>query len=131
MKNIKFSLILIAAALVITASSCTTSQVAADENAPRGRQVGNRIYLDDPYAGTIVLERDPYTGRYYDVTYGQGGLYGYNPYYNSRYNDPYYNRGMYGGRRVVTQPRQQQPTEQQKREYQQNREEARRKVLGN
>lgn len=126
MKITPLFFILFAAVVAFTAVGCTTSQMAADNNYPEDRQIGNRIYINDPYAGTIVLERDPYTGRYYDVTYGAGsGYYGYSPY-NSRYSNSYYYRNRYPRTRVTPQ----QPTQEEQQQYQQNREEARKKILG-
>lgn len=106
---------------------------------PSSRAANNRVYVEDPYRGVVVLERDPYTGRYYEVS-------PYGTYYGSSrvYNDRYYDRYGYGygyprtydtrssrtQRPRVTQPVQQ-PTQEQLREREKNREEARRKVLGN
>jgi hypothetical protein len=129
MKSFNY-LIVLAAILVTGLVSCTTSQMATDENEQVGRQVGNRLYIDDPYRGTVVLERDPYTGRYYDVTsrYGYGYSNGYDYPYTSRRYSPYYrNSDRYYGRTYQTP---QQPTEEQKRQYQQGRDEARKRVLG-
>jgi hypothetical protein len=84
MKNIKFLLGLFA--VVIIMASCVTTQSAMydDMDDPRTQQIGNRIYMQDPFYGTVVLERDPYTGRYYDVTFGQ------------RFGTGYYGRPMAG-----------------------------------
>jgi hypothetical protein len=132
MKNIKFVLGLISVVLVL--ASCVTTQNAMDDDMvdPRSQQVGNRLYVQDPFYGTVVLERDPYTGRYYDVTFGGRPGFGY------------YNRNMYGAvpnrvitNRVVTDRGTidnrrnvivQQPPRRQ--EIPTNREEVRRKVLG-
>lgn len=116
-----------AVVLAVFTVGCTTSQWAADDRDDRydrSRQTANRIYIDDPYAGVVVLERDPYTGRYYDVTYGNGA-YGYDPYYRGRYANPYMR-----GNRYPTRVTRQQPTEEQRQERQQSREEARKRVLG-
>ena len=127
MKNIKFLLGLLAVVMIM--AGCATTQGAMEDNGdvndPRTQQIGNRLYLQDPYYGTVVLERDPYTGRYFDVTYGSRfgtGLYGAGPYGAYRGG---VNRGYYGRRGVVVQqpaaPRQ---------EVRPNREETRRKILG-
>jgi hypothetical protein len=132
MKNSRLLFILLAVAVAVTSVSCTTTQNASEESYEGARQVGNRLYIDDPYRGTVVLERDPYTGRYYDVT----NSYGYN--YGSRYNSPFgydntyrnsrysrtYDRGTY-------QRPQPQPTEDQRKNWENQRQEARKKVLGN
>src|SRR3954469_8426138 len=109
MKRSNFLLVAIALVLTITAVSCTTLTGTQDDyyNGQEARVYGNRVYVDDPYRGTVVLERDPYTGRYYEVnpygSYGNrnyrvynsnGGYYGRNNGYrnNNRYNG---NRGSY------------------------------------
>ncbi|WP_121354624.1 hypothetical protein [Flavisolibacter nicotianae] len=131
MKNIKFLLGLLTVVLIMT--SCVTTQGAADDEYldTRGTQrIGNRVYMQDPYYGTVVLERDPYTGRYYDVTYGSGYGTGYSrsyPYggYNRGYNRSYSRGGGVYQRGGTVQ---QAPS---REEIRQNRDEARRKVLGN
>ena len=132
MKNIKFLLALFT--IVVIAASCATTQGAMDDeyiNDPRAQQVGNRVYLQDPYYGTVILERDPFTGRYYDVTYGTryGSRYSGSPYggnrvyrYNNRGGN--YNRGG----NIQIQPQQQTPS---RKEVQQSNPQARRKILGN
>jgi hypothetical protein len=131
MKNIKFLLGLLT--VVVIMASCATIGGATDdeylENSTTQR-VGNRVYVQDPYYGTVVLERDPYTGRYYDVTYGSRygtGYYGGSPYggYN-RGNSRVYSRGGGGAYRGGT--IQQGPS---REAIRQNRDEARKKVLGN
>src|SRR5215203_4976485 len=88
MKSVKFLLAIFTAAVVM--ASCATTQNTSGEefDESNARRVGDRVYVDDPYYGTVVLERDPFTGRYYDVTNGNRG-YSYSPY--NRYNT--YNRG--------------------------------------
>jgi hypothetical protein len=140
MKNIKFLLGLLT--VVIVMASCATTQGMMDDSDfdnPRTQQVGNRVYMQDPYYGTVVLERDPYTGRYYDVTYGARPGYGYG-YPRGGYNRGAYNRGGYYNRGSVNNRggnygsgngnvvRPQAPTRDQ---VQPNREEARRRILGN
>lgn len=131
MKSIKFLLGLLTIVLVM--ASCAATQGATYDdyaNAPGSQQVGNRLYVQDPYYGTVVLERDPVTGRYYDVTYGSRfgtgyyGGYGANPYGNYRNNRVYRRSGgNYNGGTI-----QQGPSREQ---LNQHREETRRKVLGN
>ena len=125
MKSVKFLLAIFTAAVVM--ASCATTQNASgedyDEN--RTRRIGDRVYVEDPYYGTVVLERDPFTGRYYDVTYGYRG-YGspyntWNSYRGYRNNARYY-RNNSGGT-INQRPAQEQSP--------QKREEARRKILGN
>jgi hypothetical protein len=126
MKSVKFLLAIFTAAVVM--ASCATTQGASGEDyddLDGNRRIGNRVYVEDPYYGTVVLERDPFTGRYYDVTHGYRG-----------YSTPY-NRGYYRGYRTA--PRvyrnnsrggtiQQRPAQKQPPV---NREEARKKILGN
>lgn len=136
MKRFNFLSVVIAAVLVVAAVGCTTMRESGDEYYERP-QASNRIYVDDPYRGVVVLERDPYTGRYYEVSsfgnyYGNSRYYGgnYDRYgYNDRYrNDSRYNRRTQYPR--VTQPPQR-PTEEQIRDREKTRDEARKKVLGN
>jgi hypothetical protein len=85
MKRFNFLLAAIALVLTITAVSCTTMAGSQDNYYDQNARVyGDRIYVDDPYRGTIVLQRDPRTGRYYEVS-------GYSPYYNN-YGSDYYGR---------------------------------------
>jgi hypothetical protein len=125
MKNVKFLLALFTAAVLM--ASCATTESASGEDyddLERSRRIGNRVYVDDPYYGTVVLERDPFTGRYYDVTYGYGGMY------RSPYNT--FNRGFRTYPRVYRNNGggtiQQKPAP---RSAPVNREAARKKILGN
>ena len=137
MKRFNFIPAVIAIVLMITAASCTTMTGTQDEYYERSQ--ANRIYVEDPYRGTVVLERDPYTGRYYEVN-----SYGYNNrvyrsnngyYGNSNYgrNNRYRSNNGYNPRSTSPRVNQnnQQPTEEQKRDQQIKRDEARKKVLGN
>ena len=126
MKNVKFLLAIFTAAVLM--ASCATTQSASGEDyddLDGTRRIGNRVYVDDPYYGTVVLERDPFTGRYYDVTYGYGG---YRSPYSTinrgyRTNTRYYrNNGRSIG--TVERPAQREATPV-------NREAARKKILGN
>lgn len=131
MKNIKFLLGLFAAVIVMASCATTQGTMGDDYDNPRSQQIGNRIYMQDPYYGTVVLERDPFTGRYYDVTYGSRYDYGYGRRYGG------YNRGggrvygggvnrNYGGNGNVVRP--QSPS---REDIRQDREATRKKVLGN
>ena len=134
MKSIKSLFAFVIIAVLIT--SCVTTQDALGEDYNddlRTQQSGNRLYVEDPFYGTVVLERDPFSGRYYDVTNGYRGLgFPYNGLNNRRYgtynrNYGTYNRS-YGNRNIGTiqrpAPQPQQPT-------QQTREDARKIILGN
>src|SRR4051812_40291834 len=88
MKRFNFIQAVIAVVLMITVASCTTMTGTQDEYYERGQ--ANRVYVEDPYRGTVVLERDPNTGRYYEVN-----SYGYdNRVYRS--NNGYYGNSSYG-----------------------------------
>lgn len=130
MKNIKFLLGLFSIITVMV--SCATTQDAMEDDMMddrRTQQMGNRLYVQDPFYGTVVLERDPYTGRYYDVTYGSRlgtGFYGYpNSGFRGRYNQGFYGRGGGGFRGNVIQ---QSPS---RDDIQKNKEATRKGVLGN
>ena len=130
MKRFPFLPVVLALVLAVTAFSCTTLQEAdRDEYYERVSSSPNRIYVDDPYRGTVVLERDPYTGRYYDVNaYGYGSRYGYG-------NDRYYVRNVYSrsNTRVYRTPQRNTPpapSQEQIRQKEQNKQEARNKILG-
>ena len=52
------------------------------------RPVARRVYIEDPYRGMVLLERDARTGRYYEANgygYGRTYYYGNGPYLD--YND--------------------------------------------
>ena len=128
MKNVKFLLAIFTAAVLM--ASCVTTESASGEDyddLERTRRIGNRVYVDDPYYGTVVLERDPFTGRYFDVTYGYRGI-----------GSPYNSWNMYRGYRTA--PRvyrnnsggtlEQRPIRKEA-PAPINKEEARKKILGN
>jgi hypothetical protein len=140
MKRFNFLLMAIAAVLTITAVGCTTMAGTQDDyySGQETRVYGNRVYVDDPYRGTVVLERDPRTGRYYEVTPSYNGYYG-DRVYRSRSYDPYYSSPSYGRRSnggyyrnnnsgsTQNSQNNQRPTEDDRK----TRDEARKKVLGN
>jgi hypothetical protein len=138
MKRFNFLSVAIAVVLMITAVSCTTMAGTQDDYY-RGRDTrayGDRIYVEDPYRGTVVLERDPRTGRYYEVSPYSNGYYG-SRVYGSRAYDPYYGSPYYGRRSTGGYSRNnnssnnnqnnQKPTEDDRK----TRDEARKKILGN
>lgn len=130
MKNLKFLLALFAVVVVMASCASTQGAFGDDYDNPRSQQIGNRVYMQDPYYGTIVLERDPYTGRYYDVTpgsrFGYSHGYPYGSYYN-RSNRVYRgNNRNYGGNGNVVRPKQ--PS---REEIRRDRDATRNKVLGN
>lgn len=125
MKRFNFLSVAVIAVLMVFAVGCTTLQEGAGgyyEDAPP-----SRTYRQAPYGTNqvIVVERDPYTGRYYQVSpYGHYG----SPYDNFGYGYPAsprgHNRGGYyrgntrpsvnhgsrpglGNNQVITQPQRQ------------------------
>ena len=126
MKSRNLFSVVIAALLLVTAVSCTSTRdiYQEDDGYRTSRQVPDRILVDDPYYGTIVMERDPYTGRYYQVgSYGQSA-YGYDRYRDSRY---YRN---YPRRQVIYQQSNDTRNEQSPEQKEASRQAARKKVLG-
>jgi hypothetical protein len=134
MKRFNFLPVVVAFVLMITAVGCTT-MTGAEDGYSRSR--ADRVYVDDPYRGTVVLERDPYTGRYYEVnpygSYNTRTYRGSNGYYGRTNNSRYYNRNYRTNREVYERGNQntQRPTDDQIKDRQKSRDEARRKVLGN
>jgi hypothetical protein len=136
MKRFNFLSLVVALVLTVAAVGCTTMRETEDGYYETPRSTANRVYVDDPYRGTVVLERDPFTGRYYEVnSYGTG--------YNNRnyrgYNNGYYGNGYHGrttnrtysrGGSYNNSQQNQQPSEEQIRAQQKSREEARKKILG-
>jgi hypothetical protein len=121
MKNTHLLSTVVLGLLMVFAVSCTTMQTPAGSDYEQPAAAANapsRLYVEDPYnwGRTIVLERDPFTGRYYQVTPYSNRVSAYDSryyndrYYNNRYNDRYY-RG-YPSR--STQPQADQRTSEQK-----------------
>ena len=130
MKNFSLLSAVIAVMLTVTAVSCTTAQGGYDDEYYNtyDRRTPNRVYVDDPYYGTVILERDPYSGRYYQVS-----PYGYSYRNNTRYNKVYSrnrNNYYYRNNQNTNTRNNQGQTEQQKKDWEKQRNEARKKVLG-
>jgi hypothetical protein len=130
MKNFSLLSAVIAVMLTVTAVSCTTAQGGYDDEyySTYDRRTPNRVYVDDPYYGTVVLERDPYSGRYYQIS-----PYGYSYRNNTRYNKVYSrnrNNYYYRNNQNTNTRNNQGQTEQQKKDWEKQRNEARKKVLG-
>lgn len=133
MKRFNFLPVVVAFVLMITAVGCTTMTGTEDGYYERGR--AQRVYVDDPYRGTVVLERDPYTGRYYEVNpYGSYNtrIYRGNNGYYGRNNSRYYDRNYRSDRDTYQRSNQnnQRPSDDELKDRQRSRDEARRKVLG-
>ena len=139
MKNIKFLIGFFAVVLLVgCVPTRGTMMDDYDYDDPRARQMGNRVIMQDPLYGTVILERDPYTGRYFDVTPGSRFGNGYGVPHGGYYrggggvyrNAPPVIRGgtnrNYGGNGNVVKP--QTPS---REEIRADREATRRRVLGN
>ena len=145
MKQNNFLSMALIAVLMVMAVGCTTMQGVQDDGYYDTRTAQNatsRVYVEEPYrpGRTILMERDPFTGRYYEVNpygniYNQGySTYpAYDPRYNNRqvYRDRRYdnrrNNNTYPSRGQVYQQPQQSP--EQRREIE-KRKEAKDAVLG-
>ena len=130
MKRFPFLSMALIGVLMVVAVGCTVPYETAGGGYYEDR-VDNGSYYGSPYGNNvIVVERDPYTGRYYEVSpygssvypYGGRGVYttprGNSRYYNNRdtrYNNNVRNGGSY--RNDNTQYRQQQ-TEQRQQQRQ-------------
>jgi hypothetical protein len=137
MKPFNFLSVAIAVVLMVTAVSCTTMAGTQDDyyNGRSTRAYGDRVYVEDPYRGTVVLERDPRTGRYYEVSPYYNGYYG-SRYYGTRAYDPYYGSPYYGRRsggysRNNNSPNKNQNNQRPAENDRKTRDEARKKILGN
>src|SRR5215217_5234713 len=96
MKRSFFLQMVVLATLVVTAVSCGMPIGATGDYYEEAPARGN-VYYGDPYYGgvnTIIVERDPFTGRYYQVS---PGLYGTGVYARPAY--PYGARGNGNNRR--------------------------------
>ncbi len=81
------------AVIMVVAVSCSTMQRTTDDYYATDEPA--RRYMYNSYGNqVIVLERDPYTGRYYQVSpygYYSGSPYSNDyRYYNRNYNNRYY-----------------------------------------
>src|SRR3712207_1867934 len=79
MKRFPFLQVVVLAVLLVTVASCSVPMGTSGEYYEDAPARGN-VYYGDPYYGntnTIIVERDPYTGRYYQVSpRGYGSVYG-------------------------------------------------------
>ena len=126
MKRFPFLQVAVMVALMVTIVSCTLPQQASggyyEDNGPSRRNAyyGNQYYGND----VIIVERDPYTGRYYQVSpYGTSASpYGF---YSSPYNSRYYRGDSY-----YSTPRQNRQSQEQSAEGQRRMGEAKESILG-
>jgi hypothetical protein len=146
MKRFSFLQVGLLAALMVAMASCAVPMGGTGdyyEDAPTRRNA----YYGDPYYGgvnTIIVERDPFTGRYYQVAPGPyGRVYGAPAYpyggrnysrgrnYNNRNNNAGRTNGYYKTY-PQAQPRQMQPQQSpaQRQQVQQQRQDAKDAILG-
>jgi hypothetical protein len=119
MKKFKLVHILTMLSLVVVLASCGLTQPGYGDEGYSDRPVRSRSVYTDPYYGNTTIVRDPYTGRYYEVT--PVSPYGYDTYsspYGSYGNGRYYGRNSSRGysnnsprRSQSSQVQQQQPRE--------------------
>lgn len=140
MKQLSFLHVGLLVVLMVTMVSCgLPKEITSEyyEEVPARRN----IYYGDPYysgLNTIILERDPFTGRYYQVGPGlYNGIYGtpIYPYNSRRYNlDRHYNNRTNTSRRngyYQTFPQKQlQQTPAQREQIRREREQAKETILG-
>lgn len=140
MKRFSFLQVVVLALLLVSVVSCGVPMGASSdyyEDAPARRNV----YYSDPYYGgvnTIIVERDPFTGRYYQVSpvyygtpvygYGKRPNYGGRPYNNNRNTNSGRGNGYYKTYPQVRQQPQQTPA--QRQQVEQQRKEAKDAILG-
>ena len=106
MKKFNFLSLLAGLVVIVTLASCGMTQPGYGDEQYPDRTVRSRSIYSDPYYSGTQIVRDPYTGRYYEVTpispgydtygypYGSYGTYGSNPYYgrSGRYSTNYPSR---------------------------------------
>ena len=98
MKKFNFLSLLVGLVIIVTLASCGMTQPGYGDEQYPDRTVRNRSIYSDPYYGRTQIVRDPYTGRYYEVT--PVSPYGYDAYsspYGSYGNSRYYGRGSSRG----------------------------------
>jgi hypothetical protein len=110
MKNFNFLSTGIIALLMVATVGCTTLRGGEYDEYSEDRS-SRRVYVDPSYYGSdqIIFQRDPFTGRYYQVS-----PYGYSPGRSSYYDRNYSNRN-YNYRDNRNQPTQEQRAESQKK----------------
>lgn len=138
MKRFPFLSAALIAVLMVVAVGCTIPYDTAggyyEDRPDRGGYYGG--YSNSPYgSNVIVVERDPYTGRYYEVSpygatpYGYGGGRGvyvaprnntrYNNNRDTRYNNTVRDGGSYRNNEVQRQQQTQQREQQRQAEAKQ------------
>lgn len=113
MKRFNFVHVLSMLVLVVILASCGFTQPGYGEDYSDRPVRSRQIYSDPYYGNATTIVRDPYTGRYYEVT--PVGPYGYDTYSSYSGNNRYYGRGNNRGysnnsprrSQTTTQPQQQ------------------------
>lgn len=122
MKNFNFLSMGVMALLMVVAVGCTTMRGTSGEYDEYSEdRTSRRVYVDPSYYGSdqIIFQRDPFTGRYYQVNpYG---------YYSGR--SSYYG-GNYSNRNYNYRDNRNQPTQERRAESQKKVNEARKIILG-
>lgn len=98
MKRFNFVHILSMLVLVVILASCGITQPGYGEDYSDRPVRSRQVYSDPYYGNATTIVRDPYTGRYYEVT--PVSPYGYDVYaspYGSYGNSRYYGRGSSRG----------------------------------
>ncbi len=134
MKQASFLQVVFFAVLLVVSASCGVPMGASGDYYEEAPARGNRYY-GNSYGGTntIIVERDPFTGRYYQISPGgvYGGIYGAPAY---PYNQPrYYGRNNSSRSNVYYRKypqRQPQQTPQRREQVRRDREQARETILG-
>jgi hypothetical protein len=91
MKKFNLVHVLTMLVLVVVLASCGFTQPGYGDEQYPDRTVRSRSIYTDPYYGSTQVVRDPYTGRYYEVTPVSPYGYGYDSY-GSYGNSRYYGR---------------------------------------
>ena len=93
MKNFNLVQILGMLLVVVVFASCGLTQPGYGEDYEDRPVRGRQIYSDPYYNSGTTIVRDPYTGRYYEVT--PVSPYGYDPYLSNPYGSTYGNSRYY------------------------------------
>ena len=94
MKRFNFVHVLSMLVLVVILASCGFTQPGYGDEGYSDRPVRGRQVYADPYYGNTTIVRDPYTGRYYEVTpVSPNGYDTYGSRYGTYEDNRYYGRG--------------------------------------
>jgi hypothetical protein len=98
MKRFPFLQVAVMVALMVVVVGCSMPRSVAGGYYEDSEPTNRNGYYGNTYGGNvIVVERDPFTGRYYEVS--PYGVYGTpNRYYGNGYGNRYYNSRNYNSR---------------------------------